>query len=96
INTLSSFVNREANVYALGSILPTATWGSYEPFQDHRHQLCNPLTNIPIVVWMVGHIGSMWFLKQGKPEKQAAVTVIPLSHSLAAQTTRLLGGLANP
>ncbi|KAF8131103.1 hypothetical protein EV363DRAFT_1296544 [Boletus edulis] len=81
INTLSSFVNREANVYALGSILPTVTWGLYEPFQDHRCQLCNPLTNIPIVVWMVGHIGSMWFLKQGKPEKQAAVTVIPLSHS---------------
>ncbi|KAF8443748.1 hypothetical protein L210DRAFT_792043, partial [Boletus edulis BED1] len=96
INALSSFVDKEANVYALGSILLTATWGSYQPFKDHRDLLCNPVTNVPIVVWTVGHIASAWFLKRGVPEKQAAVTVIPLSNMLGAQTSRLLGGLAIP
>ena len=96
INTLSSFVDKQAHVYALGRILSTATWGKYAPFTDHRSELCNPITNEPIVIWTVGHVASTWFERNGELEKQASITVIPLSDSLQSQTSKLLNGLAYP
>ena len=96
IHTLSSFVDKTAHVYALGKILPTATWRTYQPFGDHRSELCNPVTNDPIVVWTVGHVASAWFLRNGYPEKQASITIVPLSHTLMHQTACLLNGLASP
>lgn len=63
---------------------------------DHRNELCNPMTNWPITLWVVGHVASTWFLKDGFPEKQASLTVIPLSHALGRQTVRVMAGLSVP
>ncbi|KAF8439782.1 hypothetical protein L210DRAFT_867482 [Boletus edulis BED1] len=96
VTTLSSFINKEAHIYALGKILSSATWGRYQPMKDHRSQLCNPVTNEPIQIWTVGHVASSWFQRNGEPERYASLTVIPLSESVGRQTMRLLNGLATP
>ena len=64
INTLSQYVNKTANVYTLGHILLSATWGKYQPSNDHSKELCNPVTNKVVVIWIVGHIITTWFLLQ--------------------------------
>ncbi|KAG2136222.1 hypothetical protein BD769DRAFT_1385336 [Suillus cothurnatus] len=38
----------------------------------------------------------MWFMKQGNPEKQATVTIMPLSQTLAKQSGLLLTKFSNP
>lgn len=96
IEKLSSYVNKQANIYALGCLLPTATWGVYQPFKDHSRELCNPITNEPITIWIVGHIASTWFTHGNVPEKQASVTIVPLSDALATQSTRLIARLTVP
>ncbi|KAG6376681.1 hypothetical protein JVT61DRAFT_1690 [Boletus reticuloceps] len=96
LQKLSEYVNKEANIYALGKLLPTATWGTFQPLADRRDQLCNPSTNEPLIVWTVGHITTTWFTRNGEPEKQVSICVIPLSQSLADQYNKLVGGLSLP
>ncbi|KAF8136452.1 hypothetical protein EV363DRAFT_1120863, partial [Boletus edulis] len=96
IETLSMYVNQKANVYALGKLLPTATWGIFQPQNDCRNELCNPATNEPVIIWTVGHIATSWFARNGEPERQASITVIPVSQSLAEQYALLLAGLSTP
>jgi hypothetical protein len=97
INTLSKYVNESANVYTLGNVLPTATWGKYHPSNDHSKELCNPTMNEVVVIWIVGHIVSTWFQCDGfPPEKQASITIMPLSDELRNEMARLLAGLSIP
>lgn len=96
INKLSSYVNKQANIYALSCLLPTATWGVYQPFNDHLCELCNPVTNESITIWIISHITSTWFVHGSMPEKQVSITIIPLSDALASQSTQLIMGLTVP
>ncbi|KAG6378305.1 hypothetical protein JVT61DRAFT_14025 [Boletus reticuloceps] len=96
LQQLSTYVNKEANVYALGKLLPTATWGAFLPLADHQNELCNPSTNKPLTVWTVGHIATTWFARNGEPERQASIAVVPLSQSLIEQYNLLVGGLLIP
>ncbi|KAG9312346.1 hypothetical protein JVU11DRAFT_7664 [Chiua virens] len=52
--------------------------------------------NKPITIWTIGHLASVWFLKNEEPEKQASITIVPLLESLAQQTVKLMNGLAVP
>ncbi|KAG2148933.1 hypothetical protein DEU56DRAFT_729896, partial [Suillus clintonianus] len=76
LKTLSEYSNAKANIYALGKLLPTATWGPYKPINDRSKILCDPATGEPLTIWVVGRIAKMWFMKQGKPENQASITAI--------------------
>lgn len=38
----------------------------------------------------------MWFMKQGRPDNQASITVIPLSQALAQQSATLFAKLSKP
>ncbi|KAF8433751.1 hypothetical protein L210DRAFT_878203, partial [Boletus edulis BED1] len=96
IDTLSTYVNKKANVYALGKLLPTATWGNFQPQSDCRNELCNPATNEPVIIWTVRHITTSWFARNSEPERQASITVIPVSQSVAEQYALLLAGLCTP
>ncbi|KAG1877463.1 hypothetical protein F4604DRAFT_1680128 [Suillus subluteus] len=88
IQKLSEYTNARANIYALGKLLPMATWGQYKPINDHSTILCNPTT----VSW----IARMWFTKSGVPENQASLTIMPLSKSLSQQSATLLAKMSNP
>ncbi|KAI6143265.1 hypothetical protein BKA82DRAFT_35599 [Pisolithus tinctorius] len=83
IQTLSAYSNPEANTFALGHILPSATWGAADTFEDRSKILCNPKTNEPINIWILGHITNTWFMKNGAPDNQCSVTILPLSLTLA-------------
>lgn len=54
------------------------------------------MTGEPLTVWVVGHIAKMWFMKQGRPDNQASITVIPLSQALAQQSATLFAKLSKP
>ncbi|KAG1799146.1 hypothetical protein EV424DRAFT_1352390 [Suillus variegatus] len=96
LQKLSEYTNPKANIYALGKLLPTATWGPYKPVNDRSKMLCDPATGEPLTIWVVGRIAKMWFVKQGRPESQASITVLPLSQSLARQSGLLLTKFSNP
>lgn len=96
IGKLSTYANAKADVYTLGSLLPNATWGPYKVIGDRSKVVCDPMTAVPLTVWIVGHIAKMWFIKQGRPDNQASITVIPLSQALAQQSAVLLAKLSNP
>lgn len=96
INLLADYVKKSANVYSLGNILPTTTWGKFHATHDHSKELGNPATNKPIIVWIVGHIVTLWFQKDGMPDKQASVSVTSLADSLCVQMLKLLAGLSIP
>ncbi|KAG2091992.1 uncharacterized protein F5147DRAFT_657817 [Suillus discolor] len=96
IEKLSTYVNAKAGVYALGSLLPNATWGPYKAIRDHSKVVCDPMTGEPLMVWIVGHIARLWFMKQDRPDNQASITVIPLSQALAQQSAAVLVRLSNP
>ncbi|KIJ58987.1 hypothetical protein HYDPIDRAFT_33645 [Hydnomerulius pinastri MD-312] len=94
--TVASYVNTKANVYSIGRLLPSATWGRYDPFADHSLELCNPVTGAPLTVWVPGHIVATWFVCDGEPDKQASVTVAPLAHAVTIQTSHLIAKLSTP
>lgn len=96
LRELSVYVNKKSETYALAKLPPTATWGTYMPGDDHRKELCNPTTNKPLVIWIVGHIVSLWFARNGIPERQGSITVLPLSTELGKQGVRLLSMFSNP
>ncbi|KAG1721598.1 hypothetical protein EDB19DRAFT_1917205 [Suillus lakei] len=96
LQKLSEYCNAKANIYALGKLLPSATWGPYKPINDRSKVLCDPATGEPLTIWVVGHIAKMWFAKRGKPENQAAMTILPLSQELAKQSGTLLAKFSSP
>ncbi|KAG1851052.1 hypothetical protein DFJ58DRAFT_729033 [Suillus subalutaceus] len=93
---LSNYINQRANIYALGKLLPTTTWGQYKLVNDRSKILCDPATGEPLTIWVVGHITCKWFTRQGVPENQASITMLPLSQNLAQQSAQLLAKLSNP
>jgi hypothetical protein len=96
LHKLSEYTNSKAGIYALGKLLPTATWGQYKPVNDHSKILCDPATGEPLTIWIVGQIAKMWFTKSGNPERQALLTIMLLSKSLAQQSATLLAKMSNP
>ncbi|KAG2742814.1 hypothetical protein P692DRAFT_201870606 [Suillus brevipes Sb2] len=96
LKALSEYTNPKAHIYAFGKLLPTATWGPYKPINDRSKILCDPATGEPLTIWVVGHIAKMWFMKQGNPESQASITVMPLSQTLGKQSSLLLTKFSNP
>lgn len=96
LQKLSDYANQKAAVYALGKLLPTATWGQYKPVNDRSKTLCDPATGEPLTIWVVGHIARKWFARNGVPESQASITILPLSQNLARQSAQLLAKFSNP
>ncbi|KAH7918545.1 hypothetical protein BV22DRAFT_1051663 [Leucogyrophana mollusca] len=93
---ISNYVNAAANVYSVGCILPTATWGPYQPFNDKSKVLVNPATGEPVLLWIIGKITRTWFTKNGMADRQASVNLACLSESLSRQTARLLAAFSTP
>ncbi|KAG0701022.1 hypothetical protein DFH29DRAFT_876201 [Suillus ampliporus] len=96
LHRLLEYMNSKANIYALGKLLPTATWGQYKPVNDRSKILCDPVTGDPITIWVVGRITKMWFMKFDKPENQVMLTIMPLSKTLAQQSALLLAKFSAP
>ncbi|KAG6369644.1 hypothetical protein JVT61DRAFT_14140 [Boletus reticuloceps] len=85
IYQLSNYAKKQANVYSNSNILPAATWGKYHSLSDRSKQLCNPESNEVLTIWITGHIVSTWFERDGYPDKQASVMIMPLSEELRSQ-----------
>ncbi|KIN94432.1 hypothetical protein M404DRAFT_35058 [Pisolithus tinctorius Marx 270] len=96
IKILSTYCNSDANTFGLRCILPTATWGMTDPYEDHSKVLCNPSTNEPINIWLLGHITSTWFMKNSAPDSQCSITILSLSSKLGQYANRLLSEFSSP
>ncbi|KAG2124365.1 hypothetical protein DEU56DRAFT_759720 [Suillus clintonianus] len=96
IKKLSNYSNSKANVYALGHLLPNMMWGPYKAIGDRSKILCDPVIGEPLTVWILGHTMKKWFTKNGQPDNQASITMIPLSQILAQQSAVLLTKLGHP
>ncbi|KAI6156902.1 hypothetical protein BKA82DRAFT_25993 [Pisolithus tinctorius] len=96
IEKLMAFENPRSNIYSLATLLPTASWGRNDPYSNRSKMLCNPVSNEPILIWMVGHVSATWFLRNGQPDRQCSVTIVPLFKHLCQQALRLLSGFSHP
>lgn len=96
IEILSTYSNSEANTFALGRIPPSATWGITDPYDDRSKILCNPNTNEPVNIWILGHITNTWFMKDGSPNSQCSITILPLSTKIGQYANVLLSEFSNP
>ncbi|KAI6154727.1 hypothetical protein BKA82DRAFT_4010505 [Pisolithus tinctorius] len=96
LQTLSTYSNVDANTFALRHLLANASWGMTTAFDDHSKLLCNPKTNEPINIWILGHISSTWFIKNGEPDNQCSVTILPLSSDLGQYANQLISALSTP
>ena len=96
INSLSNYVNVSVKTYALGHVPSNATWEKYDPYDDQSKELCIPTTNNRLHIWIVGRISTVWFMKNGAPDNQCSVSIIPLSESLGLQANQLIAGLSSP
>jgi len=96
VQALSNYVNAAAKTYALGCLPTNVTWGKYDPYNDWSKDLCIPTTNERIHIWIVGHITSLWFMKNGASDNQCSMTVLPLSNTLGIQANQLISGLSSP
>lgn len=96
LNAISSFQNLQANIFSLPHLLPTACWGKNDPYTDRGKLLCNLTTNEPVMIWIVGHISSTWFMKNNEPDRQCSVTIVPLSKAITRHATQLLSGFSEP
>ncbi|KAI6001856.1 hypothetical protein EDD15DRAFT_2361184 [Pisolithus albus] len=96
LQTLSTYENPAANVYALARIPFPSTWGKNDPYTNHSKILCNPTSDEPILLWIVGHISSTWFMRNNEPDRQCSVTIVPLSKDLSHYANRLICGFSSP
>ncbi|KAI5988182.1 hypothetical protein EDD15DRAFT_2371567 [Pisolithus albus] len=96
LQTLSTYENSTANVYSLARIPLSSCWGKNNPYTNRSKILCNPSTDEPIVIWLMGHISSTWFMRNSEPDRQCSVTIVPLSTDLSRYANRLLCGFSSP
>ncbi|KAI6148151.1 hypothetical protein BKA82DRAFT_34052, partial [Pisolithus tinctorius] len=90
LRKLSTFTNAQANTYALGLLPTTLAWGKPDPYKDRSKQLCDPLTNQPVTVWVPGHVTNVWFMKNGIPDHQCSTTILPLSRAVGRYAAELI------
>ncbi|KIN94055.1 hypothetical protein M404DRAFT_35428 [Pisolithus tinctorius Marx 270] len=96
LQTLSTYSNVDTNTFALRHLLANASWGMTTAFDDHSKLLCNPKTNEPINIWILGHISSTWFIKNDEPDNQCSMTILPLSSDLGQYANQLILALSTP
>lgn len=79
------------------SMLPKDThWGRKTDFENKERMLCDPATNKPYLIWIVGRISATWFVERGEHAEKPSVTIIPVDIEDATVTTGLLTRLAKP
>ncbi|KAG2108801.1 hypothetical protein BD769DRAFT_1392701 [Suillus cothurnatus] len=86
LKILLEYTNPKANIYALGKLLPTVTWGPYKLVNDWSKILCDPATGEPLTIWIVAR-------KSGEAGNN---NIMPLSQTLAKQSGLLLTKFLNP
>ncbi|KAI6153570.1 hypothetical protein BKA82DRAFT_3952396, partial [Pisolithus tinctorius] len=96
LRKLSTFTNAQANTYTLGLLPTTLAWGKPDPYEDCSKQLCDPLTNQPVTVWVPGHVTNVWFMKNGIPDHQCSTTILPLSRAVSRYAAELMSRLCTP
>ncbi|KAI6156990.1 hypothetical protein BKA82DRAFT_3966176 [Pisolithus tinctorius] len=93
IRAISSYRNEHANTYAIGHLPWTATWGRADPYNDRSKELCDAINYERLTIWIPGHISHVWFLKNGAPDNQCSVSVLPLSDAVGRYADQLICGL---
>ncbi|KAI5981378.1 hypothetical protein EDD15DRAFT_2129031, partial [Pisolithus albus] len=93
---LSTYENPTADVYSLVHIPLSACWGKNDPYTNRSKILCNPATDEPILIWLLGCISSMWFMRNSEPDRQCSVTIVSLSRDLSCYANRLICGFSSP
>ncbi|KIO04759.1 hypothetical protein M404DRAFT_25872 [Pisolithus tinctorius Marx 270] len=96
IRAISSYRNEHANTYAIGHLPWTATWGRADPYNDRSKELCDAINYERLTIWIPGHISHVWFLKNGAPDNQCSVSVLPLSDAVGRYADQLICGLSTP
>lgn len=92
---MMSYQKPADGVYAL-SMLPEKdlAWGQSD---TSSNKLCKRGSSIPVVVWIIGSVTSVWFYDQyGNPHNRVSVGVAPLTEHAMNKGRRLLSQFACP
>lgn len=79
------------------SMLPSvARWGRRTDFQNTERVLCDPDSNKPYLIWLVGRVSFAWFVERGEYAEKPNITIIPVDAADATLTASWLTRLAKP
>lgn len=79
------------------SMLPSdARWGRRTDFENKERVLCDPASNKPYLVWLVGRVSFAWFVERGEYAEKPNITIIPVDVGDATLTASWLTRLAKP
>lgn len=82
-------------IYSL-SLFPEkeVAWGLSD---TSTNKLCTRGSNIPVVIWIVGQVTSVWFYDQnGNPHNKVSMGVAPLTADAMNKGRRILSQFARP
>lgn len=90
------YQNDNDRLYALSRVpLSKVSWGTKE---STSLRLCLRGDNVPITVWIFGHVSSLWFFNpmDGEPNAKVSIGVTPLTQHAKSMAKAILEQLAMP
>jgi hypothetical protein len=84
------------HTYAIGTLPHDVSWGQTKEFDDKAAILCQPGTNNPCTIWILGKASKMWFYDRGSPANQVSITIIPLNPEDGVTAKKLLSSRSHP
>ena len=86
----------DKQLYAISTLLKTASWGRRSHYENQGRILCNAKDNKPYLIWIVGWVSFAWFVGTGNYAEKPRITIIPVNSNNANMTIKMLTKLAKP
>lgn len=90
-----SYKKEADGIYSL-SVFPyrDMTWGKSD---TSANKLCKRDSSVPVVIWIIGHVTSVWFYDQlGNPHNKVSIGVAPLTAHAMNIGRKILSQFARP
>ena len=94
--TMMTAIYTDKQLYAISTLLKTASWGRKSDYENQERILCDAKDNKPYFVWIVGWVSFAWFVKRGNYAEKPSITIIPVNSNDANTTVETLTKLAKP
>ena len=94
--TMMTTIYTDKQLYAISTLLKTASWGRRSHYENQGRILCNAKDNKPYFIWIVEWVSFAWFVGTGNYAEKPSITIIPVNLNNANMTIKTLTKLAKP
>ena len=97
MRAFANYVNPDRHIFSFDLLPASAAWGHKIPFDDKSGVLCDPDTNEPYVLWLIGRASNLWFFNSNmEAQNRVNISIVPLTVGTSYHARRLLTQLSNP